>query len=102
MDTNMETLRLMATAVAEERDRLRSEYNAVIDYAIEADDPAAFLRTWRDGDTETLANEWPDFKAYNDETPGDCANRLEYLRELGYKVPQYAVDALREEADEQG
>ena len=48
MTTGMETLRLMATAVAEERGRLRSECNAVIDYAIEADDPAAFLRTWRE------------------------------------------------------
>lgn len=27
-----------------------------------------------------------------------CADRLEYLRGLGYVVPQYAIDALREEA----
>lgn len=43
-----------------------------------------------------------DGESFNDKTPGDCANRLEYLRELGYKVPQHAIDALREEADEQG
>lgn len=39
-----------------------------------------------------------DGESFNDETPGDCANRLEYLRELGYRVPQHAIDALREEA----
>ncbi|MGB0219762.1 MAG: hypothetical protein ACPGJF_10555 [Sinimarinibacterium flocculans] len=65
MNTNTETLRLMIAAVTEERERLQGEYNAVIDYAIETDDPAAFLRTWREGDVETLTNEWPDFKAYN-------------------------------------
>lgn len=27
-----------------------------------------------------------------------CADRLEYLRGLGYNVPQFAIDALREEA----
>ncbi|HEU4589392.1 MAG TPA: hypothetical protein VFS13_00675 [Steroidobacteraceae bacterium] len=64
-NANTETLRLMIAAVAEERERLQGEYNAAIDYAIETDDPAAFLRTWREGDTETLASEWPDFKAYN-------------------------------------
>lgn len=29
-----------------------------------------------------------------------CADRLEYLRGLGYIVPQFAIDALREEAKE--
>lgn len=29
----------------------------------------------------------------------DCADRLESLRALGYRVPQYAIDCLREEAD---
>ena len=28
---------------------------------------------------------------------GECANKLEELRTLGYNVPQYAIDALREE-----
>lgn len=39
-----------------------------------------------------------DGAAFNDETPGKCADRLEALRAIGYKVPQYAIDALREEA----
>jgi hypothetical protein len=34
---------------------------------------------------------------YNDPTPGDCADTLEKLREEGKKVPQYAIDELREE-----
>jgi hypothetical protein len=29
-----------------------------------------------------------------------CAERLEMLREAGYRVPQYAIDALRAEAEE--
>lgn len=31
---------------------------------------------------------------------GACANSLELLRALGYRVPQYAIDTLREEAAE--
>jgi len=33
-----------------------------------------------------------------DPNPGACADRLETLRALGYRVPQFAIDALREEA----
>ncbi|MBC4813797.1 hypothetical protein H8L49_28865 [Klebsiella quasipneumoniae] len=29
-----------------------------------------------------------------------CADRLESLKTLGYRVPQYAIDSLREEAAE--
>ena len=35
---------------------------------------------------------------FNDATAEECADRLEALRSLGYRVPQYAIDALREEA----
>ena len=38
-----------------------------------------------------------DGETFNDATAEDCADRLEYLRALGYRVPQYAIDALREE-----
>lgn len=38
-----------------------------------------------------------DGEQFNDETAGECADRLEELRGLGYQVPQYAIDALREE-----
>lgn len=34
---------------------------------------------------------------FNDDTPGECADRLEVLRALGYVVPQYAIDQLRAE-----
>jgi hypothetical protein len=34
---------------------------------------------------------------FTDPTPGACADRLESLRALGYRVPQFAIDALREE-----
>ena len=37
---------------------------------------------------------------FTDDTPGECADRLESLRALGYNVPQYAIDTLREEAEE--
>jgi len=39
-----------------------------------------------------------DGKTFYDETAGDCAYRLEALAAMGYHVPQYAIDALREEA----
>ena len=37
---------------------------------------------------------------FDDPTPGDCADRLEHLRALGYRVPQGAIDTLRDEAAE--
>lgn len=37
-------------------------------------------------------------ESYNDPTPSECADRLEGLRAKGFNVPQYAIDALREEA----
>jgi hypothetical protein len=39
-------------------------------------------------------------ETFSDPTPGACADRLEQLRALGYIVPQYAIDSLREEAAE--
>jgi hypothetical protein len=41
-----------------------------------------------------------DGKTFDDSTAGDCADRLEWLRSEGYTVPQYAIDALREEQRE--
>lgn len=35
--------------------------------------------------------------SFNDSTPGACADRLESLRAMGYRVPLYAIDTLREE-----
>ena len=37
---------------------------------------------------------------FSDDTPGECADTLEMLRAAGYSVPQYAIDALREEQAE--
>jgi hypothetical protein len=34
-------------------------------------------------------------ESFHDDTPGECADRLDMLRALGYKVPQYAIDELR-------
>lgn len=36
-------------------------------------------------------------ETFNDPTPAACADRLESLRELGYHVPQSAIDGLRAE-----
>lgn len=41
-----------------------------------------------------------DGKSFIEDTPGECADRLESLRAMGYNVPQYAIDALREEQQE--
>lgn len=40
-------------------------------------------------------------KSFWDATPGECADRLEVLREEGFDVPQYAIDDLRKEALEE-
>jgi hypothetical protein len=34
---------------------------------------------------------------FNDDTPGECADRLEMLRGLGYHVPEDAIERLRDE-----
>lgn len=41
-----------------------------------------------------------DGESFNDDTPGECAERLQRLRQLGYIVPQRTIDALlAEDAD---
>lgn len=37
---------------------------------------------------------------FNHDTPGECADNLEHLAGLGIVVPQFAIDALREEQAE--
>lgn len=37
---------------------------------------------------------------FNHATPGECADNLERLRDEGFTVPSYAIDALREEQAE--
>jgi len=39
-------------------------------------------------------------RSFRHGTPGECADNLEHLRELGYQVPQNAIDALREEQED--
>lgn len=51
-------------------------------------DTAPMLPIGLPHDNETLTTD----------TPSECADQLERLREIGYNVPQYAIDALREEA----
>lgn len=41
-----------------------------------------------------------DGETFDDSTPGETADRLEWLRGLGYRVPQHAIDVLREEQAE--
>lgn len=41
-----------------------------------------------------------DGQTFTDDTPEECAERLEWLRAWGYKVPQYAIDRLRSEIEE--
>lgn len=41
-----------------------------------------------------------DGESFNDPSPDLAADRLMELREAGYRVPQYAIDALRQEAME--
>lgn len=39
-----------------------------------------------------------DGASFEEPDAASCADRLEYLRGVGYNVPQYAIDSLREEA----
>lgn len=43
-----------------------------------------------------------DGDCFSDDTPSECADRLAMLHDLGYIVPQDAIDALRQEQDELG
>ena len=43
-----------------------------------------------------------DGESFNDATPGECADTLARLRDMGYIVPQYAIDALLAEDAEDG
>lgn len=53
----------------------------------------------------TTEQQWVDLshlpsagESFRDDTPGECADRLEALRAEGFNVPQYAIDELRAEA----
>ena len=39
-----------------------------------------------------------DGQSFNDDSPEECAETLMMLRRHGYRVPQYAIDALTKEA----
>ncbi|NII53536.1 hypothetical protein [Luteibacter sp. SG786] len=41
-------------------------------------------------------------ESFEDPTPGACADRLEYLKGLGYRFPDDVIEALREEQEERG
>lgn len=41
-----------------------------------------------------------DGETFNDDTPGECADRLESLLKLGYVVPPDVIQELRQEAAE--
>ncbi len=43
--------------------------------------------------------EWVSY-CFSFDTAGECAAELERFRGCGYNVPQYAIDALREEAND--
>ena len=43
-------------------DQVIEDFTSAIDFAIEDDEPALFLRCWREGDWDTLRKEWPEFK----------------------------------------
>jgi hypothetical protein len=50
---------------------------------------------------EPIGLEW-DGKSFNVETATSMGNELSILKEMGYSVPQYAIDALLEEGKENG
>lgn len=73
------------TECANNLDKWLDRYNTVSDMLRVADHVPIGLP--HDGDS------------FRDDTPGECADRLEGLRAMGYRVPQYAIDALRAEQE---
>lgn len=47
---------------AEGRDQMQRDFNDAINFAIADSEARAFLAAWREGDWETLREEWPEFK----------------------------------------
>ena len=41
-----------------------------------------------------------DGESFSFDTAGECADQLVRLKEIGYNVPQYAIDALREDTND--
>lgn len=56
-------------------------------------------RAWLDQADLTPIGLPHDGEEFVEESAAACLSRLEYLRGLGYIVPQGAIDALREEAE---
>jgi hypothetical protein len=63
-------------------------HRAVMDWLSETKDHAQLI---------TLDHMPSSGETFHDDTPGECADRLEALRAEGFNVPQYAIDSLREE-----
>lgn len=40
-----------------------------------------------------------DGESYEIDTADECAAKMEELRDIGYNVPQFAIDAVKEDAD---
>lgn len=56
---------------------------------------------WMDGATLVPIGLPHDGAMFSFATPAEAAEKMEELRSVGYNVPQYAIDALREEAKEE-
>jgi hypothetical protein len=55
---------------------------------------------WRDAATLEPIGLPHDGEQFVDDTPGECADRLEFLAYMGYNIPQSAIDALRTQQTE--
>lgn len=60
---------------------------------------AALVGRMVDSATQVPIGLAEDGETFEDASAAECAERLEYLRGLGYRVPQYAIDMLRAEAE---
>ena len=57
-------------------------------------------RDWRDAHPSAPIDLPEAGTSFNHDTPGECADNLERLRGLGFVVPLFAIQALREEQRE--
>ncbi len=83
------------------------DYNTPLDGKISDSDIQDFMvkyRAWNDWLDKSAIREniglEHDGETFNCDMPGDMAETLIMLKEMGYQVPQYAIDSLWEEQTE--
>ena len=85
---------------------MRYDFKEPLPGSVDFSDPDAWFKRYQEVNaiidkSERVQIGLPhDGETFIDETPGDAAKRLLWLRGVGYTVPQYAIDELEREERE--